>query len=223
MDPTNARQLWLGNLQQEVTTEDLCNVIRGGLVVNIKLMIEKHCAFVTFADPKAAIDFFNHANSSNVVVKNRRIKVGWGKPTPLSERLQDALQKGATRNIYLGGIDAEVSEDKLRQDFSEFGEIEQIHIIRNKNTGFVNFTTLLNAVSAYERIQRNEAYSGCTIRYGKDRCNNAIRTNSRNGFNNYNMTSDQNGMGYNNSPIHTPYGNTTPLNMTNPHLSNGTF
>lgn len=179
MDPANARQLWIGNLLPETTTEDICNVVRGGLVVNVKLMIEKHCAFVTFADAKAAIEFFNYTTYNGITVRGRRIKIGWGKPTPLTDRLQEAIKRGATRNIYLGGIGANVTEDKLRSDFSEFGEIEQIHIIRDKNTGFVNFTTLLNAVSAYERIARNPDYTTCTIRYGKDRCKNQIRTTPR--------------------------------------------
>lgn len=179
------RQIWMGNLHPETTAEDVCNVVRGGMLINVKLMLDKHCAFVTFVDVTQAANFFQQASYQGIMIRGRRIKLGWAKPVFLSERIIDSLRKGATRNIYLGGIDPSFTEQKLRTDFSEFGEIEQVHIIKEKNTGFVNFTSLLNAVSAYERIQKNPSYSGYAIRFGKDRCSNPFRANSsRNAGNN---------------------------------------
>lgn len=75
------------------------------------------------------------------MVGNNRIKIGWGKPTgPVSTTLAALLKQGASRNVYVGNIvDFDTfSESKLRADFGEFGEIEQINFLREKKAAFVN-------------------------------------------------------------------------------------
>ncbi|KAF9283077.1 hypothetical protein BGZ88_010670 [Linnemannia elongata] len=191
------RTVYLGNISPDTTCEDLCNAIRGGILNNIRYFPAKHIAFVSFVDPQAANNFFNLCNHQGVMVKSRRLKAGWGQnmhalPLPVIQ----ALQTGATRNVYLGSIDEGFTEERLRHDFAEFGEIEMVNILQDKNCGFVNYTNILSAVKAVDGIRRNPAYEKVKVNFGKDRCGNPPKMNNNNNNNNSN---NSNGNGHNNS------------------------
>ncbi|KAG0277352.1 hypothetical protein BGZ95_006072 [Linnemannia exigua] len=192
------RTVYLGNIGPDTTCEDLCNAIRGGILNNIRYFPAKHIAFVSFVDPQAANNFFNQCNHQGVMVKSRRLKAGWGQnmhalPLPVIQ----ALQTGATRNVYLGSIDEGFTEERLRHDFAEFGEIEMVNILQDKNCGFVNYTNILSAVKAVDGIRRNPAYEKVKINFGKDRCGNPPKMN--NNSNSHSNHSNNNSNNHNNN------------------------
>ncbi|KAF9960703.1 hypothetical protein BGZ70_008514 [Mortierella alpina] len=172
------RTVYLGNIDPDTTCEHLCNAIRGGILSNIKYQQSKHIAFVTFANPAGAISLFDMVSTGRgLFVKGRKLKVGWGTNAALSLPVEviQAFRTGATRNVYVGGEQGLVDVDNLRKDFSEYGEIEQVNILKEKNCAFVNFTDVLSAVKAVEGIQSKSEYIGLRISYGKDRCGNPMR------------------------------------------------
>ncbi|KAG0031817.1 hypothetical protein BGZ81_000502 [Podila clonocystis] len=191
------RTLYLGNIAPETTCEDICNHIRGGILNSIRYFPNKHIAFVSFVDPQAANNFFNQATYQGVTIKNRRLKVGWGQnahalPGPVIQALSD----GATRNVYIGSIDDSITEEKLREDFAEYGETELVNILKEKNCGFVNFTNVMAAVKAVEGIKSKAGYENVRVNFGKDRCGNPPKTlkpyhNNHN--NNHNNGNNSNG------------------------------
>ena len=70
------RNIYLGNIHPDTTTEELCNNIRGGVVQQIRHLKDKNIAFVTFVEPQSANTFYNWA-MSGLTINSRRIKVGW--------------------------------------------------------------------------------------------------------------------------------------------------
>lgn len=170
------RTVYLGSVHPETTIEEICNIVRGGLLHNVRYIAEKHICFVTFVDPTAAAQFFAIANLQGLAIHNRRLKIGWGKHSgPLPNGIAMAVTAGASRNIYIGNIGDNWPESKLRLDFSEYGEIEQINFLPEKACAFVNFTNISNAIKALERIKEKEEYKKFKINYGKDRCGNPPR------------------------------------------------
>ncbi|KAA8898673.1 hypothetical protein TRICI_006490 [Trichomonascus ciferrii] len=170
------RTVYLGNVHPETTIEEICNVVRGGLLHAIRYIPEKHICFVTFVDPTAAAQFFAMANLQGLAIHNRRLKVGWGKHSgPLPNAIALAVTAGASRNVYIGNIDDNWPEAKLRHDFAEFGEIEQINFLAEKSCAFVNFTNITNAIKAIEGIKQKDDYKQFKINFGKDRCGNPPR------------------------------------------------
>lgn len=130
------RTVYLGNLHQDTTTEDICNHVRGGILQNIRYMPDRHIAFVTFIDANAALAFYHMASVSGITIHSRRLKVGWGKPSgSLSPAMALAVQSGASRNVYMGNIDDPelMNEDKIRADLSEYGELEMVNALRERN------------------------------------------------------------------------------------------
>lgn len=169
------RTIYLGNIHPDTTTEEICNVIRGGILSQIRFIPDKHIAFVTFVDPHVASIFLNQALHHCIVIKNRRLKVGWGKPVALPINVIYAVQNGGSRNVYVGNIDDTITEEKLKHDFSEYGDIELVNKLKEKNCAFVNFTSIAGAVRAIEGIRSKEEYKKFRINYGKDRCGKAPR------------------------------------------------
>lgn len=172
------RTVYLGNLHQDSSVEEICNVVRGGLLQSIRFLKERHVCFITFIDPIAAAQFFALCQLHGLTIHNRRIKVGWGKHSgPLSNALSLAVSNGASRNIYIGNINdfAHFNAQKLRDDFSSFGEIEQINYLEEKNCAFINFVNISNAIKAIDGIKSFKDYKTLKINFGKDRCGNLPR------------------------------------------------
>ncbi|SPC67778.1 related to RNA binding protein Nrd1 (Negative regulator of differentiation) [Ustilago sp. UG-2017b] len=173
------RTIYLGNIHPDTTTAEICNHIRGGILQNIRFIPEKHIAFVTFVDPNAALAFFHLASYSGIMIHNRRLKIGWGKHSgPLSPAIQFAVHAGGSRNVYIGNIDYPdlLTEDKIRNDFSQYGEIETVNSLRVKNCAFANFTNIQSAIKCIEGIKSHPDYQNVKVSYGKDRCGNPPRS-----------------------------------------------
>lgn len=173
------RTVYLGNIHPETTTEDLCNAIRGGVLQSIRYMQDKHIAFVTFIDPAAAFTFFQVASYQGMTLNNRRLKIGWGKNSgPLPPTLALSVHAGATRNVYIGNIEdfETFTDDRLKRDFGEYGDIELVNFLKEKNCAFVNFTNISNAIKAIDGVKNKPEYANLRIAHGKDRCANPPRS-----------------------------------------------
>lgn len=110
------------------------------------------------------------------MIHNRRLKVGWGKHSgALPPAIALAVSGGASRNVYIGNLDSSWNEERLRGDFSVFGEVELVNALREKSCAFVNFTNIANAIKAIEGMQGRPEYAKFKINFGKDRCGNAPR------------------------------------------------
>ena len=172
------RTVYLGNLHPETSAEDICNHVRGGILQAIRYMPDRHIAFVTFVDHNAALTFFHMALMSGITIHSRRLKIGWGKPSgPLSPALALAVQTGASRNVYLGNIQNQelINEAKIRADLSQYGELEMVNTLRERNCAFANFTNLQSAIKCIEGLKYHKDYQTVKIAYGKDRCGNPPR------------------------------------------------
>lgn len=175
------RTVYLGNIHPETTIEEICNVVRGGLLHHIRYIPDKHICFVTFIDPTSAAAFFALSNLQGLMIHNRRLKIGWGKHSgALPPAIALAVSGGASRNVYVGNLDESWTEEKLRQDFSEYGEIELINTLREKSCAFVNFTNIANAIKAIEAVRGKEEYKRFKVNFGKDRCGNPPRQMAQN-------------------------------------------
>lgn len=170
------RTVYLGNIHPETTIEEICNVVRGGLLHHIRYIPDKHICFVTFIDPTSAASFYALSNLQGLMIHNRRLKIGWGKHSgALPPAIALAVSGGASRNVYIGNLDETWSEERLRQDFSEYGEIELVNTLREKSCAFVNFTNIANAIKAIEAVRQREDYKRFKVNFGKDRCGNPPR------------------------------------------------
>ncbi|KND92655.1 Negative regulator of differentiation 1 [Tolypocladium ophioglossoides CBS 100239] len=210
------RTIYLGNIHPETTIEEICNVVRGGLLHHIRYIPDKHICFVTFIDPTAAASFYALSNLQGLMIHNRRLKIGWGKHSgALPPAIALAVSGGASRNVYVGNLDETWTEDRLRQDFSEFGEIELVNTLREKSCAFVNFTNIANAIKAIEAIRGKEEYRKFKVNFGKDRCGNPPRQMQQN--------QSPRGDGVSSPPPNGSQNSGSPQNGTTPQQSAALF
>ncbi|WFD44296.1 hypothetical protein MPSI1_002962 [Malassezia psittaci] len=152
------RTVYLGNLHPDTNAEDICNHVRGGILQNVRYMPDRHIAFVTFVDANAALAFFHMASMTGITIHTRRLKVGWGKPSgALSPAMALAVQRGASRNVYLGNIDDPemLNEDKIRSDLSEYGELEMVNTLKERNCVRTELLTYLGLCQFLKYSIRN--------------------------------------------------------------------
>lgn len=176
------RTVYLGNLPKDVKVEEICNVVRGGLLQNIKVLVDRHVCFVTFIDPTAAAQFYAMSSLHGITIQKRRCRVGWGKhPGSLENALALAVSNGASRNVYVGNINFTLdneaekpffTENNLRAIFQQWGEVEQINFLPERNCCFINYTNISNAILAIDKIKGHPAFKDLKINFGKDRCGN---------------------------------------------------
>ena len=77
-------------------------------------------------------------------------------------------------NIYVGNLNYEVTEDELRQEFENYGEVTSVKIIKDrysgqsKGFGFVEMSDKEEALSAIEGL-KNKELKGRPINVNKAR------------------------------------------------------
>ncbi|KAF3675468.1 Zinc finger CCCH domain-containing protein 4 [Capsicum annuum] len=68
------------------------------------------------------------------------------------------------RTLYVGGVDARISEQDLRDHFYAHGEIESIKIVAQRGCAFVTFTTREGAVKAAEELANKLVIKGLRLK-----------------------------------------------------------
>lgn len=207
MNIAQNRTLFFGNLHPNTTIEEIANNVRaGGLVEWIKAYPSKRICFITFIDPAVALKFYMmHQVYHQLVIHGNEVSVRWGKTHsgPLNRDISLAVTAGASRNVYIGfkkpkDRDAGVympREDELRQDFAQFGDLEQVNFYQKRSCGFVNFLNIVDAITLVDGFKSGDSakitlrigdngkfyakYSRLNISFGKDRCGNPLRFSFR--------------------------------------------
>ena len=121
-------------------------------------------------------------NVPGIFVLGRKIyKVGFGRPMELTTEMLEAIEKGgATRNIYIGlpkptndlewFAESLPDEPTIISEFSQYGTIESVVRVPEKQVAFVNFASIVSALKALVGLRSNPIFETCRILYGKDRC-----------------------------------------------------
>lgn len=120
----------------------------------IRYIPDKQICFVTFVLPESALALYQQAVTSGITVKNRRLKVGWGKPSgPCPAGIAAIVATGGSRNVYLGNIDdfETYTVDKIKKDLGQYGEIEQVNLLQEKSCAFTNFVSFGAGTTRRER------------------------------------------------------------------------
>ena len=123
---------------------------------------------MTFIDPAAAFTFFQVATYQGLTLNNRRLKIGWGKNSgPLTPALALAVHSGATRNVYIGNVEdfETFTEERLKKDFGEYGDIELVNFLKEKCVVFcddiVKVTDAaqeLRLCQLYQHLERDQGH-----------------------------------------------------------------
>ncbi|XP_062091901.1 polyadenylate-binding protein RBP47-like [Humulus lupulus] len=98
------------------------------------------------ATPKKSSGYQQQYNSQALVLAG-----GHGSNGVVSQSPQSDSESNNT-TIFVGGLDADVSDEDLRQPFTQFGEIVSVKIPIGKACGFVQFANRKSAESAIQTL-----------------------------------------------------------------------
>ncbi|KAJ7744597.1 hypothetical protein B0H16DRAFT_1889567 [Mycena metata] len=171
------RTLYLSDIPPGPTVEDLCDVIRGGMLQAVSLHDThgRRTAVITFIRHLAAKAFYGRSITLGITLGGRPLKITWIRDSsPLSPTLAVAVSTGASRTIVIQGQDAQdldaFTEEKLREDFGVFGDLERVEVLKEERCAVMHFTNIWNAMKAHKDIRLREEYLTLKIGYGDDRC-----------------------------------------------------
>ncbi|KAJ7750597.1 hypothetical protein B0H16DRAFT_1419788 [Mycena metata] len=171
------RTLYLSDIPLGPTLEDLCDVIRGGMLQAVSLHDThgRRTAVITFIRHLAAKAFYGRSITLGITLGGRPLKITWVQDSsPLSPTLAVAVSTGASRTIVIQGQDAQdfdaFTEQKLKEDFGVFGELERVEVLKEERCAVMHFTNIWNAIKAHKDIRLREEYLTLKIGYGDDQC-----------------------------------------------------
>ncbi|XP_012436200.1 polyadenylate-binding protein RBP47B isoform X1 [Gossypium raimondii] len=173
--------IFVGDLATDVTDSILLETFssRFQSVKGAKVVIDsntgrsKGYGFVRFGDENERSRAMTEMNG--VYCSNRPMRIGVATPKKASGHQQQyssqalvlagghasngALAQGSQSDndsnnttIFVGGLDSDVSDDDLRQPFSQFGEVISVKIPPGKGCGFVQFANRKNAEEAIQSL-----------------------------------------------------------------------
>ena len=173
------RVIFISNIPKNCKIEDICNVVRGGIVQKIKYLKEKNYCFITFVDPSSATRFFEFVNcfDHRIILHGNELDIKFGSKglrlPPISNKLLLSLSMGACRNIYISLPEFSYKqkyitdpqyeqfqhkyflpdEKTIRNDISQkFGELEKINYINDGHCCWVNFLDIGAAIAFMESL-----------------------------------------------------------------------
>ena len=128
--------------------DELLNLVRFGPIERVHLVKDKSCVFISFLNGATAAAFHADAQVKRLALHGQALRIGWGQESHLSPPIAVAVRDShATRNVYIGKLDENENEATLRDYFSrEFGPIDQVKVVRDKNCGFIHFLSIAVAM-----------------------------------------------------------------------------
>ncbi|KDN45250.1 hypothetical protein K437DRAFT_268511 [Tilletiaria anomala UBC 951] len=179
-----SRSLWIGNLDPGVTAQDLMHAFAGyGAIESLRLLAEKDCGFVNFKETedakRAREDVLTRLGGMIPTISGKQahpVRIGFGRiDTPgatganwpyvgansqatavLSAAANAEVDGPATRALWLGSIPATTSQAVLLNIFTQYGPVESVRVLSQKNCAFINFERLEDSVRARKALNGRE-------------------------------------------------------------------
>eukprot|EP00118_Oscarella_pearsei_P004244 m.17808 g.17808 ORF g.17808 m.17808 type:complete len:662 (+) comp27557_c0_seq1:42-2027(+) len=158
LEPEHMRKIFIGGLDRETTNETLrppfepfgeivdCVVIREG-----KTHGSRGFGFVTYATSSAVDDVMKQKVGFKVDGRVVDLKRAVPRDEPIS---------ASSTKVFVGGLPLSVDNDRLREYFSDFGEVAQTEVMRDRDGtsrgfGFVTFldSDVVNKLANQKRVE----------------------------------------------------------------------
>ncbi|KAG8057031.1 hypothetical protein GUJ93_ZPchr0002g26670 [Zizania palustris] len=215
-DVASDHSIFVGDLASDVNDATLLETFssRYSSVKGAKVVIDantgrsKGYGFVRFGDDNEKTHAMTEMNG--VYCSTRPMRIGPATPRKTSGTSgstgSSARSDGDLTNttVFVGGLDPNVSEDDLRQTFSQYGEISSVKIPVGKQCGFVQFVQRKNAEDALQGLNGSTIGKQIVrLSWGRNPANKQLRSENGNQWNN--------GMYYAASPFYSGYGYPAPF------------
>lgn len=92
--------------------------------------------------------------------------------------MPNSVQQNVSRSLWIGNIDASITVDSLTRLFSNYGPIESVRLLLEKECAFINYYHLEDSIHAKEDVLGNLGgrIGACIVRIGYGRADNTAIT-----------------------------------------------
>ncbi|KAM0794336.1 hypothetical protein BDR22DRAFT_711242 [Usnea florida] len=181
------RTVIISGLPLSVTMEALLENVRGGMVIDAKLLdtaglTGSNTALVTFLHEHSALAFEDHAKKHRIVFNNVFAQVAVvPTPTwPIAIDLQISIEEGRTRCLEIHGLPPNISLLKLRQELTKSPVMKSTSLEYMKlgadGVLELHFSSIRAAEHSSAIFRKTLHYRGCTIQYVPDPCAQPLET-----------------------------------------------
>ncbi|XP_059668597.1 nucleolin 2-like isoform X2 [Cornus florida] len=174
--------IFLGNLDKKWKSEDVLKLLQEIGIEKIdkvavmadptNIECNRGFAFLELETKKDAQKAYKKLQNKDVFGKHGKIKVAWAEP--LKEPDEEEMLK--VKSVYAEYIPSLWDEERVRDHFKKFGEIENVALARNlrsskrKDFAFVNYTTreaALACIEAFNHVSLNDDDSKVKVSLAK--------------------------------------------------------
>ena len=182
------RTVAISGLSPSVTMKSLLEKVRGGVVVDAKLLdtakiTGSQTALVTFLHEYSAMAYEEHARQHPIAFSNALAQIAVvPTPTwPMPFTLLSGIEKsGHTRCFEVYGFPRNISLTAVRQELtsSPVMKSNSLECVRLGSDGILGlrFSSIRAAVRASAMFSRALRYGGCTVKYIPDPCAQPLET-----------------------------------------------
>lgn len=170
------RSIFVEDIPEQANAKDVLKIVTAGVVEHVRYLPHKSCAFISFLDHLSATHFYADFIMEPKTVLGQPVRLGWAQAPALPTRILEAVvNDNACRNVYLGMLPSDVTEEELREELGRFGDIESVRILPENSIAFVHFLSISSAMRAVHELPETPKWVERKVAFGKDRCFNITR------------------------------------------------
>ncbi|EFQ97736.1 hypothetical protein MGYG_00776 [Nannizzia gypsea CBS 118893] len=165
------RTVAIKNVPERAIHKDITAAVRGGSLVDVFLRSRDHMASVSFADTKAAQEFYNYAKRCNLCILDRPVDVSWSdRQYSLSSYLASQMANGASRNLIIRGVHPNITEAMIREDMKHIHNLIIVSLSFNHGNVYISTNSVQKATFARNCMMSRMPYRMMRIEYYNDEC-----------------------------------------------------
>ncbi|ESZ93017.1 hypothetical protein SBOR_6588 [Sclerotinia borealis F-4128] len=165
------RTVLLFNLPDGTTHADICDAVRGGMLLDIYLRTHDRAASVSFLEQAHANEFFRHVKRNDLYIRSKRVDIRWNdRQFILPGHVANKVGIGATRNLVIHNCNPKHTEEVIRDDLEHIHNLVVIKVTFNGSNAYISTNSVHNAMFARTCMMSRSTYKGSKIEWGHDEC-----------------------------------------------------
>lgn len=165
------RTIQLANLPDSPTHQEIVDVVRGGMLLDIYVRTHDRIASVSFLEEAQAQEFFRHVKRHDLYIRGKRVEIRWNeRQFILPGHVANKISIGATRNLVIHDRNPKHTEEVIREDLEHIHNLTVIKVSFVGQNAFISTNSVHNAMFARTCMMSRATYKGSKIEWDEDEC-----------------------------------------------------
>lgn len=188
------RTILVKNLAPNTTHQDIFQIARGGLVLDVFLRMNERNASVSFVEGVVAQSFMNYVKRNDVHIHGKRVSSSFSfnvfclqadamfqlefvwndRQFILPGHVANKIGIGATRNLIIRNVHPNITADRLREDLDHIHNLIIVDLSFQHGDAYISLNSIHNSLFARTCMMSRVTYKGMKIDWYPDECCQAL-------------------------------------------------